>query len=315
MRIKIILSRKGVDTSIGKIASPIFDDGRMISLPIPVSTKEVNSYKNQKNTELIYEYYKFKKAFTLLELENILDNLGEYCHYDPDLRERTISDGWKASLGQCGPNATKLKNEYNKEEYRFIFLFFGRFRFVKEENGKYRYVVKKDISNFEEKYKCKDIHAIWGYLVVDDLVNNDRIKSEFSWHPHAADYYTKQDNVSNNPNIIFSGKGGVFHFNKARILTKLERNIETKDISMAIWDKNKFMLSSNGDTLPKCLNERINSATEANELFFRGQWQELVMDFNEEEAKEFLNKLNLEYDESNNIMLELVKQKMKQHSR
>ena len=34
---KLILSRKGFDSSAGGIASPILPDGRMISLPIPSS--------------------------------------------------------------------------------------------------------------------------------------------------------------------------------------------------------------------------------------------------------------------------------------
>lgn len=34
---KIILSRKGFDSSNGGCASPIFPDGRLVSLPIPAS--------------------------------------------------------------------------------------------------------------------------------------------------------------------------------------------------------------------------------------------------------------------------------------
>jgi len=34
---KIILSRKGFDSTYGGFPSPIFEDGRMISLPIPIS--------------------------------------------------------------------------------------------------------------------------------------------------------------------------------------------------------------------------------------------------------------------------------------
>ncbi len=33
---KIILSRKGFDSSVGKVASPIFPSGELCSLPIPV---------------------------------------------------------------------------------------------------------------------------------------------------------------------------------------------------------------------------------------------------------------------------------------
>ena len=34
---KVIISRKGFDSSAGKMASPILPDGRVISLPIPTS--------------------------------------------------------------------------------------------------------------------------------------------------------------------------------------------------------------------------------------------------------------------------------------
>ena len=36
---KIIFSRKGFDSSFGGVASPIFDDGSMYSLPIPSSDR------------------------------------------------------------------------------------------------------------------------------------------------------------------------------------------------------------------------------------------------------------------------------------
>jgi hypothetical protein len=35
---KIILSRKGFDSTSGGVPSPIFEDGTMISLPIPYKT-------------------------------------------------------------------------------------------------------------------------------------------------------------------------------------------------------------------------------------------------------------------------------------
>jgi len=37
---KIILSRKGFDSANGGMASPIFPDGRLISLPIPEDPKK-----------------------------------------------------------------------------------------------------------------------------------------------------------------------------------------------------------------------------------------------------------------------------------
>ena len=37
---KVILSRKGFDSSNGGIVSPIFEDGSMISVPIPSKDKD-----------------------------------------------------------------------------------------------------------------------------------------------------------------------------------------------------------------------------------------------------------------------------------
>ena len=38
---RLILSRKGSDTSFGSVPSPIFPDGRMVSLPIPDKSSSV----------------------------------------------------------------------------------------------------------------------------------------------------------------------------------------------------------------------------------------------------------------------------------
>jgi hypothetical protein len=45
---KVILSRKGFDSSYGGFASPILPDGRIISLPIPSSDKEALRYSDLK---------------------------------------------------------------------------------------------------------------------------------------------------------------------------------------------------------------------------------------------------------------------------
>ena len=40
---KVILSRKGFDSSNGGIVSPIFEDGTMVSFPIPSDDKDTFS--------------------------------------------------------------------------------------------------------------------------------------------------------------------------------------------------------------------------------------------------------------------------------
>ena len=39
---KVILSRKGFDSTYGEQASPIFPDGTMLSLPIPMENEDIS---------------------------------------------------------------------------------------------------------------------------------------------------------------------------------------------------------------------------------------------------------------------------------
>ena len=48
---KLIFSRKGFDSSLGKVPSPILPDGRMIHIPIPSSTSNI-MYKDLSFDEL-----------------------------------------------------------------------------------------------------------------------------------------------------------------------------------------------------------------------------------------------------------------------
>jgi len=43
--VKIILSRKGFDSTSGGVPSPIFPDGRMLSLPIPDKQSHISYEK------------------------------------------------------------------------------------------------------------------------------------------------------------------------------------------------------------------------------------------------------------------------------
>ena len=74
---KVILSRKGFDSANGGIASPIFEDGTMLSFPIPS--------KDHDKDKIAYEELTCNKIL----LNELLENLGykgdKYCHLDPDL--------------------------------------------------------------------------------------------------------------------------------------------------------------------------------------------------------------------------------------
>ena len=88
---KIILSRKGFDSANGGIVSPIFEDGTMISFPIP--SNDVDTYDS-----LYYNGVRYSQILHDLRYKG-----GEHCHVDPDLdSERRVKniDGWFPAFGQ-----------------------------------------------------------------------------------------------------------------------------------------------------------------------------------------------------------------------
>ena len=74
---KVILSRKGFDSANGGIVSPIFEDGTMLSFPIPS--------KDHDKDKITYN----ELTCNGVMLYKILADLGysgnECCHLDPDL--------------------------------------------------------------------------------------------------------------------------------------------------------------------------------------------------------------------------------------
>lgn len=82
---KIILSRKGFDSANGGIVSPIFEDGTMVSFPIP--SDDEDTYDS-----LYYNGIPYSKILHDLKYKG-----GNHCHVDPDLdlsRRAKEIDGW-----------------------------------------------------------------------------------------------------------------------------------------------------------------------------------------------------------------------------
>src|SRR2546423_11179944 len=114
---KIILSRKGFDSSLGKVPSPIFPSGELYSLPIP----ESNS-----NNSTRYEEIKAGDRF----LGAIVNDLTQgkikgdaRAHLDPDLNSGSIPRqvNWKPVFGQAGAAESHLQNKSGKEGDVFVF--------------------------------------------------------------------------------------------------------------------------------------------------------------------------------------------------
>lgn len=252
---KVILSRKGFDSVNGGCPSPILPDGTLLSLPIPddegVEYEEL-SYRGIPYSDLLFQ----------------LNPRKEYkkCHLDPDIREnirRNDIASWKPAFGQIGSSQGLLSNA--KVEIGDLFLFFGWFRQVEQIQGKYRYKRKK-AADF---YHGSDLHVIYGYMQIGDIIHDPaRIKSYY-WHPHSA--FDRLENASNTlyiPSETLSFlpeyKGyGVLSFQENRVLTMIDQNRGT-------WKDLCFLR-------PQHIYGNKKNAAKGSGLYYSGIWQELVV--------------------------------------
>ena len=167
---KIIFSRKGFDAKNGGVASPIFDDDRICSLPIPNRTSNVR-YKDLK--------------FGRMNLGCIVDDLtrkraqhytgNDHALLGPDLRKdaSTRRPGWSPSFEQV--NTSRILLEKYGIGKGDIFLFFGWFRGVEEAEGQLRFV-----------RGAPDVHLLWGWLQVGEVYQECSQRSRL---PRSASFY------------------------------------------------------------------------------------------------------------------------------
>ncbi len=166
---KIILSRKGFDSGSGGNPSPIFPDGRMISIPIPDDQPGIK-YK-----DICFPPYNFGSLVADLTGGNTSPADG--AHLDPDIRAESLPrhPQWRPLFGQVGSAQSHLEN--NGVQAGDLFLFFGLFRKVIDDSGKITY--QKGSPNR---------HIIWGWLQIDEVINVDSCdRSQYPWatyHPH-----------------------------------------------------------------------------------------------------------------------------------
>ena len=166
---KLILSRKGFDSSAGGVPSPILPEGRMVALPIPDKHSAITY------NDISYDGGSLGKL--VAELTN--GRIPPYyrAHIDPDLAEDSLPrlPDWRPIFGQTGQAQSHLRN--NDVGPGDLFLFFGLFRRIEILNGSYTWV--RD---------ARPRHIIWGWLQVADVLylGNSRPQG-YEWaqyHPH-----------------------------------------------------------------------------------------------------------------------------------
>ena len=146
---KIIFSRKGVDSAAGRCASALVD-GRPISLPIPTSMPTATRYGDLAPliAAVAYDLSRGGLAFD------------RPCHLDPDIDRDALRIarplGWRGALGQASAALSHLRNAGVGPGD--VFLFWGLFRECERGPSGWRYVGPRR-------------HAIFGWLQVDIIVD------------------------------------------------------------------------------------------------------------------------------------------------
>ena len=212
---KIVLSRKGFDSSAGGHASPILPNGTMISLPIP-SPLDALAY-----SDIAIDGDSGRLHRTYADLIRELDagaRLRGGAHLDPDLcaPARPRPRGWRPTFGQIGAAGGHLRNE--RIGAGDLFLFFGWFRRTENVDARLRFA--RGEAGF---------HAVFGYLEVGVAIDATGRAPLPSWlrdHPHAQ----PRRRVSPNNTIYVSSDtlsidralpgAAAFRFDESLVLTK-----------------------------------------------------------------------------------------------
>jgi len=174
---KIILSRKGFDSSSGGCPSPIYEDGSILSLPIAHSKASTQYADIQARGGSI--------GRVVEDLTRQRMKRGRYmqatdrAHLDPDLRRESLArkPGWRPLFGQV--DAAQGHLDKHCVGVGDLFLFFGWFRGVQRRDGRYSFV-----------RGAPDLHVLFGWLEIGDVWRGGsqpcRAPAWAARHPHVA---------------------------------------------------------------------------------------------------------------------------------
>ncbi len=179
---KVVLSRKGFDSTYGGYPSLILPNKEMITLPIPGARLDTKYYDlKTRSGKSLYSIMHSIKG-TINKNQKLTPNTT--CHLDPDICDFSVkrAKGWTGAFGQDNAAATVLKNEDIKEGD--LFIFFGWYNDVVIEDGKYSF------KNGQGR------HTMFGYFQVDKIYhpNEEDVPSQFKSHPHVV-YPDRKNNT------------------------------------------------------------------------------------------------------------------------
>jgi hypothetical protein len=209
--VKLILSRKGFDTSNSGLPSPILPDGRLVSIPIPADVE---------GSGMPYDSIQATNNKTFADLMNDLriPIPPDGAHLDPDLiyTARPRVPGWRPLFGQEGAAQSHLENQHVGAGD--VFLFFGRFRQTGEQGGRLCWA------------NGRVVHAIFGFLEIGEILHADSAEAaqRVPWaadHPHIQTWELRKHKntvyVANKSSALAPGwpAAGTIHFTAEALLT------------------------------------------------------------------------------------------------
>lgn len=165
---KLIISRKGFDSSAGGVPNPIFPDDGLLSLPIP------DEHSPIRYGDIAHAGGTLGELVEALTNRTLLAHHG--AHLDPDLRAEDLPrlPGWRPMLGQHGAAQSHLQNQGVGPGD--VFLFFTVFRRVMLNKGQYQWLPQSS-----------PVHLLWGWLQVGevlDLNSDTQVPAWAAYHPH-----------------------------------------------------------------------------------------------------------------------------------
>jgi len=297
--LRVVLSRKGFDSSYGGYPSPILPDGTLVSFPIPSmkyssslypkgqtpkwKTRNNENYHSLSYSDLALPFsvkqYLKSENLHLTTYRDLLDQLlpqgilkqnkekypKEFewtCHFDPDLEPSVLkrSTEWRGLFGQADKAELHLRKNHVGEDD--LFLFFGWFR-------------KTILNNNKLEYDSNDrngVHIIYGYLQIDYKISKnskqDIVQSWMNYHPHFRSklwdeehnaVYVARKNLSWNDKIPGAG---LFSYHPKLVLTETSRLNNPKNLR-TFWKYDLFP-----EDLPITYHKRESHCIETNDQGF-----------------------------------------------
>ncbi len=218
---KIILSKKGLDSSNSQGPVVIDEDKQMIFLPIPSrQAYDVTRYGEVfgNKTSLLCYCKEMGVNYGWIDKEKVIIDENTFCHLDPQLTDYFGQESFKGSFGQDKAAQTHLKN--NGVKVGDLFLFYGWYKDKKTQEAK---------------------HTLFGYLQVGDIIEVNSLTTEerkkfeekYPWLLHQPHWYSTVTHntiyvASDNCSFKKKLKGfGMFKYDKRLDLTGDEMTSKT----------------------------------------------------------------------------------------